>query len=69
MLDDLRQQANAAYEEENEVLPARPPAPLRILGMSPIQTFFVALMLLLITCLLSTFCLLVTGKVVPPFLY
>lgn len=68
MLDDLRQQANAAYEEE-EISPARPPAPPRFLGMSPVQTFFVALMLLLLTCLLSTFCLLVTGKVVPPFLY
>ena len=65
----LRQQANAAFDDEAEVYPARPTRPFRILGMTPLQTFIIALMLLLITCLLSTFCLLVTGRVVPPFLY
>ena len=70
MLDDLREQANASYLEEEASPPAeefhRPP---RFLGMTPIQTFVVAMLLLGITCLLSIFGLLVTGKIVPPFLY
>jgi hypothetical protein len=65
----LRQQASTAFDDETEVYPARPTRPFRILGMTPVQTYIIALMLLLITCLLSTFCLLVTGRVVPPFLY
>jgi hypothetical protein len=70
MLDDLRQQTSELFEHEEP--PPPPPAPrppARILGMTPFQTFIVALMLLVITCLLSASCLLVTGRVVPPFLY
>jgi hypothetical protein len=70
MLDDLRQQASDLIDQEEP--PAAPPAPrptTRILGMTPFQAFIVALMLLVITCLLSSFCLLATGRVVPPFLY
>ncbi len=70
MLDDLRQQTSELFEQEEP--PPPPPAPrppTRILGMTPFQTFIVALMLLVITCLLSASCLLVTGRVVPPFLY
>jgi hypothetical protein len=70
MLDDLRQQANDFIEtEEPPALPPTPSRPTRILGMTPFQTFVVALMLLVLTCLLSAACLLVTGRVVPPFLY
>jgi hypothetical protein len=69
MLDDLREQAFASYEEE-----AAPPVeeihrPPRFLGMTPIQTFIVAVLLLGITSLICVFGLLVTGKIVPPFLY
>jgi hypothetical protein len=70
MLDDLRQQANELFDQEEP--PAPPPAPrpsARLFGMTPFQTFLVALMLLVITCLLSASCLVVTGRVVPPFLY
>jgi hypothetical protein len=70
MLDDLRQQANEFIETEEP--PSVPPStspPPRILGMTPLQTFVVALLLLLITCLLSAACLMVTGRVVPPILY
>jgi hypothetical protein len=70
MLDDLRQQANGLFDEEEP--PAPPPAPrpaARLFGMTPFQTFLVAVMLLVITCLLSASCLVVTGRVVPPFLY
>lgn len=69
MLDDLRQQANASFEDDEESYrpPTRPPA--RFLGMTPFQTFIISLLLLMMTCLLSTACLLVTGRVVPPFIY
>lgn len=65
MLEELREQATSSFEEE---LPPPPPdPPTRFLGMTPFQTFFIALLLLLITCLLSVSCLLVTGRVVLPF--
>jgi hypothetical protein len=40
---------------------------MKFLGMTPSQTFIIAALLLLITCLLSTFCLVATGKVALPF--
>ena len=70
MLDDLRQQVGGLLDQEEP--PAPPPAPrppTRIFGMTPFQTFLVAFMMLVITCLLSASCLLVTGRMVPPFLY
>jgi hypothetical protein len=70
MLDDLRQQASELFDQEEPPAPqAAPRPPTRLLGMTPFQAFIVALMLLVITCLLSSFCLLATGRVVPPFLY
>jgi len=70
MLEDFREQASASFLEDEETPPIeeirRPP---RFLGMTPVQTCVVSLLLLGITCLLSVFGLLVTGKVVPPFLY
>jgi hypothetical protein len=36
------------------------------LGMTAPQRFVIALMLLMMTCILGTFCLLVTEKIVPP---
>lgn len=63
MLDDFRQQADETPFEEEEIrLPPRPHK--YFLGMSPFQRFVIALMLLLITCVLSGFALLVTEKVV-----
>jgi len=70
MLDDLREQANASFLEDEESLPVEEPRrPPRFLGMTPIQTFVVAILMLGIICLVSLFGLLVTGKIVPPFLY
>jgi hypothetical protein len=68
MLDDLRQQAADSFGDE-ELPPPPPPRSNRILGMTPLQTFIVALLLLILTCLLSSACLLATGRIVPPFLY
>jgi hypothetical protein len=70
MLDDLREQAYGSYIEEEETPPIEEiHRSARFLGMTPLQTFVVAVLLLGITCLLSLFGLLVTGKIVPPFLY
>jgi hypothetical protein len=72
MLDDFREQASQFIDEEPaSKQAASTPTPYRtkFLGMTPVQTFIVAIMLLVITCLLSAFCLLVTGRIVPPGLY
>ncbi|MCC7130317.1 MAG: hypothetical protein B6D39_01885 [Anaerolineae bacterium UTCFX2] len=65
MIEDLRQQASESFENDAPAsYTPRPPA--RFLGMTPIQTFAIALLLLLLTCVLSASCLLVTGRVAPP---
>ncbi len=69
MLDDFRQQAEDSFLDEPETDSGSRVAPQRrFLGMTPIQTFIIALILFILTCLLSTACLLVSGRVVPPFL-
>jgi hypothetical protein len=67
MIEDLRKQASESFDGD-EPTSVQPRQPARFLGMTPVQTFVIALMLLIITCLLSASCLLVTGRVVPPFL-
>lgn len=65
MIEDLRQQASESFESDAPTTStARPPA--RFLGMTPFQSFVIALLLLILTCLLSATCLLVTGRIVPP---
>lgn len=69
MFDDLRQDGSNYYDDEDlqeYVKPAR--STKYFLGMTPLQRFVIALMLLFITCLLSAFCLLVTEKITLPFL-
>lgn len=39
------------------------------LGITPVQRFILALMILMMTCLLGTFCLVLSGRVIPPGLY
>jgi len=71
MLDDFREQAGseAFIEEELPAVEERPRRPARrFLGMTPQQRFVISLMLLMITCILSSFCLLVTEKIYLPFL-
>jgi hypothetical protein len=38
------------------------------LGMTPVQRFVIAVMILLMTCILSSFLLLVSERIAPPFL-
>jgi len=70
MIDDLREQASEMEIEEEE-MPAEQvqPPPDLVLGMTPVQRFIIAVMLLFAICLMSTFCLLVTGKITLPFFY
>jgi len=79
MLDDLRNSASSGYTPQTEPTPPPSPQPsealppptrqtsLPFLGMTAGQRFVIALFLLLIACILGTFCLLVTGKVWLPF--
>jgi len=70
MLDDFREQASASEFNDEEEAPSldETERPRKFLGMTPAQRFVIALMLLMITCILSTFCLLVTEKIIPPFI-
>lgn len=65
-----------AFEEgrvgssENDVYAFKeaPPRKQYFLGMTPVQRFVIAIMILLMTCILSSFLLLVTERIAPPFL-
>ncbi len=74
MLEEFRQQADeGSLFEEEPIMPAEEVTPARrdgrFLGMTAVQRLIIAILLLVITCLLSTFCLLVTERVVPPPLF
>ena len=69
-LDDLRKQANSnEFIEEEPVKPEiesyheRP-----FLGLTSFQRFVIALLLFMIACMISSFILLVTQRMVLPFL-
>lgn len=75
MLDDLRNPQEQPYGEtpyqnayEVDDLQSddiAPPTP-RFLGMTPFQRFVIVFLLFMLTCVLGSFCLLITEKVVPP---
>ena len=74
MLDDLREQASNPdlFEgEENgfEYSDAKAPRETSklFLGMTPIQRFVIAVMILLMVCVLGSFFLLVTERIYLPF--
>jgi hypothetical protein len=52
------------YSFKEELTPKKKP----FLGMTPVQRFVIAVLLLMMTCILSTFFLLVTERIAPPFL-
>ena len=73
MLDDFRKQAyTPSFLEEEEKAPRVEEEIVRtrryLFGMSPVQRFVIAVMLFLIVFLVGSFALLVTEKVVLPFL-
>ena len=73
MFDNLRDDAaSSLYEEEDTLFPeeevkASPPPKRKssgkLLGMTPIQRFVIAVMLMIAVCTLGTMCLLLTGKI------
>ena len=68
MLDQFREEADSSLTfDDDGSNPYDAPPKRPFLGMTPLQRFVVALMLLVITCVLSAFCLIVTGKIVLPF--
>ncbi|MEZ0395639.1 MAG: hypothetical protein ABWK53_04305 [Anaerolineales bacterium] len=79
MLDNLRDQAAQSEYFQEEAIPAfEEPAVVRrsaarrsldqVTGMNAQQRFLLAFMLLILVCMLGTMFLLITGKIVPPFL-
>lgn len=72
MLDDFREQADVApFEDDEEEIPSYDylqEEQTHFLGMTPFQRFVVAVLLLFATCILSTFCLLVTERVILPLI-
>ncbi len=76
MFDNLRDQANSTpfYEDEDQfreaegLEPAPPPRRVasgngQFLGMTPLQRFIVAVMLLIAVCALGSMLLLITGRI------
>lgn len=73
MLEDIREQAETAPfidEEADQIVNEErsPQLESHFLGLTPAQRFVIALMILLVICILTTFTLLVTEKIVPPLL-
>ncbi len=73
MFEDFRKQAEQSdFPEENPETALRKavqkPRSDYFLGMTPVQRFVVSLMLLFMTILLGILFLLVTSRIVPPFL-
>jgi hypothetical protein len=74
MLDDLRNTATSGPEEPvppelvpSGIPPARQESRPAFLGMTAAQRFVIVLMMFIMTCILGTFCLIITEKIVPPF--
>jgi len=71
MLDNLRDDAASSFYEEDTVPPEEaqvfePPKRRKngnFLGMTPVQRFVLALMLMLTVCVLGSMCLLLTNRI------
>jgi hypothetical protein len=75
MLDDLREQASDSdffmgeddnFEYDDAKMPQR--TARLFLGMTPVQRFVIAVMILMMVCVLGSFFLLVTERIYLPFL-
>lgn len=75
MFDDLRQQADdsdsfdAESENDFDSIGTYRYSQRHFLGMTPAQRFIIALMLFLMVLITSTFCLIVTEKIIFPGFY
>jgi hypothetical protein len=71
MFEDFRKQIDdSAFndDDQNDALEEVPfEKPRQILGLNPVQRFFVAFMLLIMTIVLGTLILLVSSKIALPF--
>ncbi|NMB55224.1 MAG: hypothetical protein GYA15_11035 [Leptolinea sp.] len=70
MLDDFRNTSEQPYQEQTVQTPEPPeykPATPRFLGMTPFQRFIIVFLLFMLVCVLGSFCLLVTERIIPPF--
>jgi hypothetical protein len=75
MFEDFRKQSDEGSlfnEQGNDnldsgIIVSQPQS--NFLGMTAPQRFVIAVMLFLMTCILGTFFLLVTERIVPPFIY
>lgn len=74
MLDDLREQASDTdflmgeednFEYDDAKMPQR--TARLFLGMTPVQRFVIAVMILMMVCVLGSFFLLVTERIYLPF--
>lgn len=66
-IDDIRNELEDDFVFDEEEIWQEPQNPERIfLGMTPVQRFVIALLLFFIVLILSTFCLLVAGKIGMP---
>ena len=67
MLEDLRDDADFieedAMDSDYQDVPTSPPAQQQFLGMTPMQRFVIAFMILMMVCILGSFFLLITEKV------
>jgi hypothetical protein len=70
MLDNLRDDAASSFYEEDtlppeevKVAPPRRRSNGKLLGMTSVQRFIIATMLMIAMCTLGTMCLLLTNKI------
>jgi hypothetical protein len=69
-IDELREQAGSEtfFEKSPDTEPASPYRERRFLGLTAFQRFIFSVLLFMITCMIGSFFLLVTQRVVLPFL-
>jgi hypothetical protein len=72
MFEDFQKQMSDASFQDGEKPEESPPENTQsdgyFFGMSPVQRFIVAILLLMMTIILGVLFLLVTSKIAPPFL-
>ena len=71
MFEDLRDDADFVEEDETDYeyqeSAAAVPAQTQFLGMTPVQRFVIAFLILMMTCILGLFFLLITETIWLPF--